>query len=241
MKWLGLDYDEVVFQSDNLKVYQDIAFCLISAGYAHKTENDAVVFDLPDNFPTYWEDTVAGKIEINERDVEVTKSMVLLKSDGFPTYNFASVVDDIVYRIDRVVRGVDHINNTSKQVILYEAICKTLKGTLHREIMLPTYTHVGLVNFKGNKLSKRTGSKGVLDYREEGIHPEALLNLMLRMGWSPKDPQFDSKYKFVDKEMAKGMILTEGSFNASPSNFDEGKLAYYGKKYRARDKQNSIT
>lgn len=225
LEWLNIDYDKIYYQSERLEIYRKYADRLKEDGLAYSTENGAILFS-PKTWVDSWDDTIAGEIQVNDRDREIISGMPLMKSDGMPTYNFASVVDDIELGVDTIMRGTDHINNTSKQVNLLLAI-----GGISL-LQKFKFTHIGLIHFKSRRLSKREGANSVFDYRDAGILPEALLNFILRMGWSPSDPQFDSKFPLVNQEQAISMILTAGKFNSSDSNFDEGKLAWYNKKYK---------
>jgi glutamyl-tRNA synthetase len=221
MDWLGLDYDTTFRQSQRFDVYRNYANDLLDRKLAYQADNGAILFQ-PSFIPDSWVDSIAGKIDIKQDDIDLIKGMVLIKSDGTPTYNFCSIVDDVDYGVNRIIRGVDHIKNTVKQL----SIAFTKKNV---DI---SFTHVGLIhNMNGKKISKRDGALSVMDYRDQGIHPDALLNLMLRMGWSPRNPNFDSKYKKVDKDLAV-KILDDGKFQNSPSKLDMSKLNFYNKLYK---------
>jgi len=230
MDWLGLDYDDTFRQSDRNKIYVDYAQFLLDIDYATVADNGAIMFRFRDeDLIHFFNDTIAGKIETKQDDIDNLRSLVLMKSDGNPTYNFCSIVDDYLSKIDWIIRGADHIKNTIKQLHVIEAV-QSLDNPVN--YWKPKFTHVGLIHDMSNKkLSKRTGAKSVLDYKNEGVKPGALLNTLLRIGWAPTDPNFDSKHKIVTKDMAVDMILKEGNFRSAPGKFDPMKLAYYNKKH----------
>ena len=145
-----------------------------------------------------------------------------MKSDGSPAYNFASTIDDYDEAVTWIVRGVDHISNTYKQALIW----RILNYTFKTERDLPLFTHVGLVCHKtGKKLSKRDSDEINL----VGVSTEALLNYVLRLGWSPKE---DNKANnIIDREKAIKLFLNEGNIKASNAKIDLNKLDWYTKKY----------
>jgi glutamyl-tRNA synthetase len=228
MDWLDLDYDEIYLQSQRTKFYQEAAAWLVSKGYAKPTEegSQAIQLDLygPRRFqiPDSWHDEVVGDIPITKDDLEKINGMILTRSDGTPTYHLASVCDDIQMGINYVIRGADHITNTSRQVALFSA----LEGDL------PKFAHVGLIHYNKKKLSKRDGAASMLWYREKGYDPDAVLNFMLRLGWAPTVD--DKSKKIIDRDFALQLFLTEGKMNAKSANMDMEKLEAYDRKYKAR-------
>lgn len=218
MESLGLDYDAVFFQSKRGTVYRDYLDILQEKGkIAFK---DGAYFLNTENMPTHWTDEIAGPIAISPADMEFLKALVLFKSDGTPTYNFASVIDDIDTGINCVIRGVDHISNTPKQIAIYNAL----------DVPLPKYYHVGLIlGPDGKKLSKRHGASSVVDYADYDTN--ALLNLMLRMGWGPiKD---DKSTAIITKGDALSLFWEGGKLRSAPSKLDMAKLEWYNKKYKS--------
>lgn len=216
MKTLGLEYDELYYQSKRTDVYKEYLQKIINAGRAEF--KDGAWFLKTLDFRDMWLDEIKGPIQISDADKEFIKEMVLFKSDGSPTYHFASVVDDIDMGITCVIRGVDHIPNTAKQIAIYEALSAPL----------PEYHHVGLIlGPDGKKLSKRHGAASVVDYAE--YHPEALLNLMLRMGWGPSVD--DKSAALINTEKAIELFWKGGKLRAAPSKLDITKLQWYHKKY----------
>lgn len=216
MATLGLQHDELYFQSKRNDIYKEYLEKLIDTGRAEF--KDGAWFLKTPQFRNYWTDEIKGPIEISKADKEFIEEMVLFKSDGSPTYHFASVVDDIDMGITCVIRGVDHIPNTAKQIAMYEALCAPI----------PAYYHVGLIlGPDGKKLSKRHGAASVVDYAE--YHPDALLNLMLRMGWGPTVD--DKSAALINTEKAIELFWTGGKLRAAPSKLDIQKLQWYHKKY----------
>ena len=173
LKWLGLDWDEgPIFQSERIKKYTEYAERLLEAKLAYK-DGTAIIFKVPPSKIIKIDDIVHGEIRFNTDEI---KDQVLIKSDGHPAYNFACVVDDHETNITHIIRGDDHISNTPKQILFYEAL----------KIPLPRFAHMPLLMGKdGAKLSKRHGGVSVSEYKKEGFLPEALANYLLLLGWSP--------------------------------------------------------
>ncbi len=176
LSWLGFNWDELYYQSQRFDIYRDFANQLLKEGkaYTEKTEGkgEAIIFKvMPGKVKVV--DLIRGDIEF---DTSVIKDQVLIKSDGTPTYNFACVIDDAQMNITHVIRGDDHISNTPKQVILYEAL----------GLKMPEFAHLPLILAKaGGRLSKRKGATAISDYRKMGYLSEALVNYLLLLGWSP--------------------------------------------------------
>ena len=227
MDWLGLDYDHIIYQSQRFDVYLRQAEALIAQGWAKK-EDGAIVLSVSSTgtYPA-WKDELAGNIPITDNDVDTANGMVLIKSDGSPSYNFASVVDDVASDIDLIIRGVDHITNTSRQIIIFNL----LTGSL------PKFCHVGLIFKDGKKLSKRDGAASMLQYRDKGYNPDALLNTMARLGWGPKID--DKTTALLPKDKMLELFLNGGNMRNSPANLDLVKLDSFDRKYKAKIKQNN--
>ena len=162
-------------------------------------------FRNPDEGVVSWEDGVYGEITVANSELD---DLVIMRGDGIPTYNFAVVVDDWDMQISHVIRGADHINNTPRQINLYNAIGAPL----------PTFAHLPLIHGEdGQKLSKRNGTVSVLQYDEEGYLPEALFNYLARLGWGHKDDE-----KFSREQLAEWFELSDCS--RSPARFSMKKL-----------------
>jgi len=176
LQWLGFNWDEIYYQSQRFDIYKEYAQKLINSGAAYlvksKTKCQAIIFKvIPEKLKI--NDLIHGEIEF---DTETIKDQVLIKSDGTPTYNFACVVDDATMGITHVIRGDDHISNTPKQNILYQAL----------NFPIPEFAHLPLILGKGGgRLSKRTGATAISDYREMGYLSPALVNYLLLLGWAP--------------------------------------------------------
>ena len=208
LRWLGLDWDgEVAFQLDRLERHQEVARQLIEAGHAYEDEG-AIRFRMPDEGKTGWEDVVRGSVEFPNEKLE---DVVLLRSDGRPTYNFASPVDDMDDGITHVVRGEDHIANTPKQIRILEALGAPL----------PTYAHLpNVLGADGRKLSKRHGAVSVEEFRERGYLPEAIVNYLALLGWS-----LDAETTVIPpEELVRHFTLDR--VGASGATFDYQKLEW---------------
>src|SRR5918993_610402 len=180
LRWLGLDWDEgpdvggphaPYFQSQRQEKYREHAQALVRAGTAYLDEG-AIRFKVPPG-QTRFVDLVRGDIAFENEHIE---NFVILRSDGNPTYHLSVVVDDIDMEITHVVRGDDHISNTPKQVLLYDAFGKPA----------PQFAHVPLIMGPDKKrLSKRHGATSVTEYQRLGYLPEAMVNFLALLGWSP--------------------------------------------------------
>jgi glutamyl-tRNA synthetase len=173
LQWLGIDWDgPVAFQLDAMERCRELAERLVEEGKAYEDEG-AIRFRMPDEGVTAWEDAVRGRIEFPNEQLE---DLVLVRSDGRPTYNFANPVEDADDRITHVIRGSDHVSNTPKQIRILEALG-------HEP---PMYAHVpDVLGGDGKKLSKRHGATSVDEFRAAGYLPEALMNFLALLGWAP--------------------------------------------------------
>jgi glutamyl-tRNA synthetase len=206
LRWLGLDWDgPVTFQLDRLEHAQQEARRLVDEGTAYEDEG-AIRFHMPDEGATAWDDVVLGRVEVPNETIE---DVVILRSDGRPTYNFASPIEDALDGITHVIRGPDHVSNTPKQINILRA--------LGAEV--PVYAHVPNVNGDdGRKLSKRHGAVTVEEFRDKGYLPEALVNFLALLGWSYDDKTtIMSRDELVDR-------FTLDRVGASPATFDYAKL-----------------
>lgn len=179
LKWLGLGWDEELYcQSKRFDAYKERAERLVGEEKAYYEETDkgkAIRLRVPkDEIITFY-DIVRDKIDVNSSTLD---DLVLIKSDGSPTYNFACVVDDIDMQISHVIRGDDHIANTPKQLLVYRAL----------GARPPKFAHMPLILGEDrSRMSKRHGATSIAEYKDKGYFPEALVNFMALMGWSPKD------------------------------------------------------
>lgn len=173
LEWLGLLWDEKYKQSERLDIYHKYVERLIKKEVAYKDEG-AIRFRIPVGREISWEDAIGSK-KISFK-TDVIEDFVILKSDGFPTYHLANVVDDALMKITHVIRGDEWISSTPKHILLYEAF-----GLEH-----PVFAHLPVILGQDKtKLSKRHGAESVLDYRDKGYLQEALLNFMVLLGWNP--------------------------------------------------------
>jgi len=187
LKWLGFSWDEEYVQSERKNIYKEHADLLLKKGIAYEDEG-AVRFKIPANREISWTDAIGNKKITFKTDV--LEDFVILKSDGFPTYHLANVVDDHIMEISHVIRGDEWISSTPKHILLYEAFGWKSPIFAHLPVILgPDKT----------KLSKRHGAKSVLDLRQDGYLKEALLNFMGLLGWShPKEKELISLSEFID-------------------------------------------
>ena len=254
MEWLGLDYDEgPVYQTQRLDRYREVAEQMVAAGtayYAYETKdeleamraaaeaakekpryngayrdrneprrddpNRVIRFKNPLDGTVAWDDKVKGRIEIANSELD---DLVIFRSDGYPTYNFAVVVDDLDMRITDVVRGDDHVNNTPRQINIYRALGAEVPHFAHLPMILDP---------DGAKLSKRTGAADVMQYRDMGYLPHALLNYLVRLGWSHGDQEIFS----IDEMKA---LFDLKDVNAKASRLDPAKLGWLNQQYLKAD------
>ncbi|SDY40938.1 glutamyl-tRNA synthetase [Lysobacter sp. yr284] len=254
MDWLGLGYDEgPIYQTQRLQRYREVAEQMVAAGtayYAYETRdeleaarnaalaakekpryngayrernepfrddpNRVIRFKNPLEGTVVFEDKVKGRIEIANSELD---DLVIFRADGYPTYNFAVVVDDLDMRITDVVRGDDHVNNTPRQINIYRALGAPV----------PHFSHLPMIlDESGAKLSKRTGAADVMQYRDAGYLPHALLNYLVRLGWSHGDQEI-----FSIEEMTRLFQLAD--VNSSASRLDAAKLGWMNQQYLKND------
>lgn len=254
MRWLGLEHDEgPYYQTLRLERYRQVAEDLLKAGkayYAYESRaqieamrekamaegrkprydgyyrdrnepyrddpNRVIRFKNPQTGSVVFDDKVRGRIEISNEELD---DLIIWRSDDHPTYNFAVVVDDIDMNITDVIRGEDHINNTPRQINMYHALGETP----------PTFAHLPMIHGPdGAKLSKRHGAVGVMQYRDDGYLPHALLNYIVRLGWSHGDQEI-----FSIEEMIETFKVED--VNKAPSRFDVEKLAWINQHYLKED------
>ena len=206
LQWLGLDWDgEVTFQLDRLQDCAEIARRLVEEGKAYEDEG-AIRFRMPDEGVTAWDDVVRGRVEFPNGKLE---DVVLVRSDGRPTYNFASPMEDVWDGITHVIRGEDHISNTPKQINIIRAVGAEP----------PVYAHVShVLGADGKSLSKRHGSVTVDEFRHAGYYAPALMNFLALLGWS-----YDDKTTI----MSRDELIERFSLDRvvpSPATFDYEKL-----------------
>jgi glutamyl-tRNA synthetase len=254
MNWLGLTHDEgPYYQTLRMDRYNAVAADLLKAGkayYAYESKeeieamrsaamaagtkpryngfyrerneplredpNRVLRFKNPSSGSVVFEDKVKGRIEWNNEELD---DLVLIRSDGFPTYNFAVVVDDIDMRITDVIRGDDHVNNTPRQVNIYHALGAPV----------PTFAHLPMIlGADGQKLSKRHGAVSVMQYRDDGFLPHALLNYLVRLGWSHGDQEIFSREQMIE-------LFDARDVNKAASRFDLEKLSWLNQQYLKSD------
>ncbi|HET8894915.1 MAG TPA: glutamate--tRNA ligase [Gaiellaceae bacterium] len=206
LRWLGLDWDgDVTFQLDRMDDCREVATRLVAEGKAYEDEG-AIRFRMPDEGATGWDDIVRGHIDVPNETIE---DVVLVRSDGRPTYNFASPMEDVWDGITHVIRAEDHISNTPKQINIIRAVGAEI----------PVYAHVPNVNgADGKKLSKRHGDTGVDEFRRAGYLPDALVNFLALLGWAPDgETTIMSRDKLIERFSLERV-------SPSPAQFDYAKL-----------------
>ncbi|MDD4836707.1 MAG: glutamate--tRNA ligase [Synergistales bacterium] len=224
MKWMNLDWDEgpdvggeygPYRQADRLDLYRKYAEELLEKGKAYR-DGDAIIFKVPLGEDIGFQDIVYGSIDVVSDSLKdgrtgEMKDIVLIKSDGMPTYNFAVVVDDHLMEISHVIRGEDHISNTPKQVLLYKALGWEL----------PEFAHLPMILGKDKKkLSKRHGATSVYEYRDMGYMPNSVFNFLALLGWAPAGDR-----EIFDRDLAVAEFELK-NVNRKPSVLDLDKLNF---------------
>jgi glutamyl-tRNA synthetase len=206
LRWLGIDWDrKTTFQLDRMERAQEEARRLVAQGTAYEDEG-AIRIRMPDEGVTGWDDAIKGRIEFPSAELE---DLVLVRSDGRPTYNFASPLEDWLDGITHVIRGDDHVSNTPKQLHVLRALGAEP----------PVYAHVPSVfGEDGRKLSKRHGAVSVEEFRTAGYMPEALMNFLALLGWAP-----DGETTIMSREELVERFTLE-RVGSSPATFDYAKL-----------------
>ncbi len=248
MTWLGLEYDEgPFFQTHRFERYEEVIQQLLVDGHAYRCncsrerldelregqmkrkekprydsrcrmqnvnpdEPHVIRFRNPVEGNVVFDDLVRGRVAFNNSELD---DLIIKRTDGSPTYNLSVVVDDLDMGITQVIRGDDHLNNTPRQMNILKALGAET----------PQYAHVPMIlGDDGARLSKRHGAVSVMQYREQGLLPEALLNYLVRLGWSHGDQEI-----FSLDEMVEHFDLS--NVNKAPSSFNTEKLLWINQHY----------
>ncbi|TAJ08312.1 MAG: glutamate--tRNA ligase [Nitrospirae bacterium] len=249
MKWVGLDWDEGPYrQTERMDLYRERAMQLLERGQAYwcicsaeeletrrkeaqakgltpkydgrcrargitqPTGEAALRFKAPQEGQTVVEDLIKGRVVF---DNNVLDDLIILRSNGYPTYNFSVVVDDALMGITHVIRGDDHLNNTPRQIPIFQAL----------GYPIPRFGHLSMIMGADKaKLSKRHGATSVLAYKEMGYLPEALINYLVRLGWSHGDQEIFSLQEMIDN-------FSFGHVQKSAAVFNPEKLLWMNAQY----------
>lgn len=248
MSWLGLDHDEGPFyQTDRFERYNEVIQQLLDSGHAYycncskerleqlreqqmadkqkprydghcrdmglEAGADTVIrFRNPQDGEVVIDDMVKGRVVISNSELD---DLIIARSDGTPTYNLTVVVDDWDMGITHVIRGDDHLNNTPRQINILKALGAEL----------PQYAHVPMIlGADGKRLSKRHGAVSVMQYKEDGFLPEALMNYLVRLGWSHGDQEIFSREEMIE-------LFAAEDINRSASTFNPEKLQWLNQQY----------
>ncbi|AFI06195.1 glutamate--tRNA ligase [Helicobacter cetorum] len=249
-KWVGLEHDgEILYQSKRFELYKEYIQKLLDENkayycYMSKDELDTlreeqkarketprydsryrdfkgtppkgiepvVRIKVPQNEIISFNDGVKGEVRVNTSELD---DFIIARSDGTPTYNFVVTIDDALMGVTDVIRGDDHLSNTPKQIVLYKAL----------NFKIPNFFHVPMIlDEEGHKLSKRHGATNVMDYKEMGYLKVALLNFLVRLGWSHKDQEIFSMQELLE-------LFNPKDLNSSPSCFSWHKLNWLNAHY----------
>ncbi len=249
MTWLGMDWDEGPFyQTQRMSFYQEVAEKLLKEGRAYpcyctpeeleakreaalktgiKPKYDrtclhrkssspgrppAIRFLSPDEGKTVVEDLIQGRVEFDNHELD---DLIILRSDGLPTYNFSVVVDDATMGITHVIRGNDHLNNTPRQIQIYQAL----------GFPIPQFGHVSMIlGPDKKKLSKRHGAQSVMEYKKMGYLPQAVVNYLVRLGWSYGDQEEFNREELIEKFSLEAVGKSAAAINP-------GKLDWLNAQY----------
>jgi len=249
MTWLGMDWDEgPYYQSQRISIYQEAAEKLLQEGKAYRCyctpevleqkrkvaletavkpkydrtclhrrppfpEGPSVIrFLSPEEGKTVVEDLIQGRVEFDNAELD---DLIIIRSDGLPTYNFSVVVDDATMGITHVIRGNDHLNNTPRQIQIYQAL----------GYALPKFGHVSMIlGPDKKKLSKRHGAQSVMEYKKIGYLPQAVVNYLVRLGWSYGDQEEFTREELIEKFSLEAV-------GKSPAAINPGKLDWLNAQY----------
>jgi glutamyl-tRNA synthetase len=257
MTWLGLDYDEGPFyQTHRFERYEEVIQKLMDEGHAYRCncskerleqlreqqmankqkprydgccrnkevsadEPHVIRFKNPLDGQVVFDDMIRGKVAFQNTELD---DLIIKRTDGSPTYNLTVVVDDLDMQISHVVRGDDHLNNTPRQVNILKAMGEET----------PTYAHVPMIlGEDGSRLSKRHGATSVVAYRDMGYLPEALLNYLVRLGWSHGDQEIFSTAQMIE-------LFDIENVNKSASTFNPEKLLWLNQQYIKDDEPGRV-
>lgn len=181
-----------------------------------KDQKPVVRFRTPEDGSVGWNDLVKGPIEFPNSELD---DLVILRADGVPTYNYGVVVDDLDMKITHVIRGDDHVNNTPRQIHIFHALAHLANAEL------PQFGHVPMIlGSDGERLSKRHGAVSVMQYRDDGYLPDAVVNYLARLGWSHGDDEMFSRREFVE-------WFDLSHVSRSPAQFNPEKLGWLNQQY----------
>jgi len=250
-KWTGLSHDgDIIYQSDRFHIYKSYIKQLLDEGKAYycymspqerdelyekqkankqRTKYDGRYRDFKGDVPTDIEpvvriksplqgeisfiDGIKGEVKFNVEDV--LDDFVIARADGTPLYNFVVAIDDALMGVTEVIRGDDHLSNTPKQIVVYKSL----------GFDIPKFYHVPMIlNPSGKKLSKRDGAMDVMDYKKDGYLPEALLNFLIRLGWSHGDQEIFSMDEMLE-------FFNPNDINKSASAYNQEKLSWINTQY----------
>lgn len=226
LTWLSFDWSEIYYQSQRFAIYKEYAQKLLKEGKAYieksQDQKEAIIFKvIPQKIKIF--DLIHREIEF---DTTVIKDQVLIKSDGTPTYNFACVVDDALMEITHIIRGDDHISNTPKQILLYQAL----------GLPLPEFAHLPLILAKeGGRMSKRKGATAISEYRQAGYLAPALVNFLMLLGWSPGENR-----EIIDIKKAIELFDIK-DVNKTAAVMDMAKLDWINNQYLKNEEPDRLT
>ena len=231
MHALNLSPDGLFHQSDRLGQHQAAAQLLLDSGWAVR-DGDAVRLapKARDLAPARFFDLAAGVCPISDTFLNHADGLVLLRSDGLPTYHFASIVDDIDNNITLILRGMDHLPNVAKQVLVALALARAGMPGAGRFCDTVAFAHVGLIMKDGKKLSKRDGASNLTGYLDQGIPAAALLQWAMGLGWGHPDATFDKLHPRIGLD-AMPTLFAQGGLRAINCNLNPEKLVSIARKW----------
>ena len=221
MRWLGLTYDEEpLYQSTRLNAHREAAESLLKTGHAYREDKggtgkgECIIFKMPGK-DMMFKDVIKGELRKSAKDMS---DLVILRSDGTPTFHLANVLDDIQMKITHIIRGDDHVENTYRHIALFQALGADV----------PAYGHLPMIiNQQGKPYSKRDGAAFVGEFRDKGFMAEALFNYLTLLGWSPGD----DREKMSKDELV--LLFTLDRVKSGPAQMDIKKLTHLNSMYIA--------
>lgn len=236
---LGLVPDRFAKQSARAHIHGQAALAMLGAGVAWRDIDGAVRLSdsAVDALPASFFDLAAGAVAITATSKDQCRGLTLLRRDGGATYPMASVVDDVDFGINLVLRGADHLSNTPKQLAIAMALSKAGWAGAADFVDKAAFAHVGLITKGGKKLSKRDGGSSLSDVLA-AAPPAAVLHWALRLGWSHPDAAFDRDWPMIDLAQMPA-LFAQGRIKGSNCDISQDKLSSLARAYKSRDAKAS--
>ena len=227
---LQIGWDALYFQSARRSAHQAAAHLLLRSGAALMDQGALLLApDWADQLPNHFMDLASGLCTISSTTRDQAKKIILLRSDGAPTYHLASVVDDIDLGINLILRGADHLSNAPKHIALAQALAAAGWPGASDFCAQVRWAHVALITKDGKKLSKRDLGSNLSSTLDDHL-PQAVFHWALMLGWGHPDPRFDQNYPILDQDQAC-VVFAQGRLRSAPCDLNHSRLAAFNRAY----------